>query len=1667
MKIRLCLSLWMFCSSFVVFSQYKFSSDPATFPQDVNAMFVNTKQPSAMQTGTAFLSAFPTFSNDHQKKIIETSQKLAKSKKMRATPHFADFFSSLVAAKNKGLSNANIDTLLIIVNTLVDKMDANQFGTVLQTLNHILEYSMLYKSSYNRLRFSGGSFSFRYIQSAQNNVDFSDDATQDTTSNQQNYFSDWDTQEINDTGFGTLEDQKNKKVDLLDVGYNYPTQPQREGAIVEFTNVDLSFATASDSAVLRNTNGYLLLSKGNIFVGKGGTMDWSSAGLAPGEIVCTMREFNFPVKNTRFVSEGALLSYKSKVDSLIEGIFEYKEVKVKSKADAQHPRFKSFKSNIDVKGLDANITYKGGFSLAGRKIFSSSVDEGFATIIIKQDGKPKIKAESNRFELGDSVISSNFAYLTLYIEEDSIYHPGTVFQYNKQTSTMRVLKKEGFGYAPFIDTYHKLEIICDEVIWDLNKKEIEFNIINAKSHIPATFESEDFFNLDKFYKLRGLYRFHPLQVIVAHADKIRFDEFYASDVARNIGADPTTFKGAMVMLMKLGYIDFNVKTGLIRLRPKARHYVISSRNKKDYDNITFISLNPAGYNASLNVETHEILVRGVDRIYISDSLKVNFTPDNKQISIEKNRNFKFDGQINTENFQFVGKKFEFVYDSFLVHMPEIDQIRLAVTTKSKNKKNTKDTSDVHSKSRILGNELRYSSGTLYINRPDNKSARKKLAQYPIFDANTGASVYFNKKNINGGAYDTTVQFVIPPFRLDSLSSDDPHTIGFDGTFKSGGIFPDFKEKLVVMPDFSLGFSHKVPKDGYQLYKGSGKFYNTITLTNKGIRGDGYIKYISTTLWSKDFVFFQDSVLTEGSKAETKPGPHPDAQAEVTFPKMETNEYRLKWLPKSDSMLISSIKKPLKLYDSTAFLYGTSIITRGGMRGKGIVHTRGSETESFNYHFEQKKYAARNAKFKIESDDPDKPALQGTDVKLKFDLENNIAYFSPEVEGAASISFPYVQYKSSLQDGVWHLQNKTVTMSMPEGGDISKSYFYSTRKDQDSLVYNATKGVYDIEKQILNISGVPYINVADAAIYPDSGKVIVEQNAVMRTLKKAKIEIDTVKRYHYLYNGTIDIESRLKFSGVATYRYVNLGDDTLAIRFQDFRLEPGRKKKEGMHTVATGLVKEDDSLFVGPKIIYKGKVTLYAESPYLIFDGFIKLDLKGALSYSEWIKYNNDGETKEVRVDLKNAVSDNGVPLSTGIHIDRKTNQIYTSFISKKNSQTDPDIFLADKSFRYDLDSNHFLVGNMDKFDQKVFQGNNLRYDDSKSIIKYSGKFTLLEPNDNIKAVSAGDGYANLNEGDYSLSPLIAFDIKLDKKITSAMSKKLKEAAEYATDSTEEFLTPEKQFEQEQELYRKLGPIIGDAGIENYKTKKSMGPVSLLSLSKELGKTITFKNVNLKWSKIYKSFYSVGKIEVAGMQKTDINKAIDGYLEIRKSNKGDVVNIYLQPTASTWFFISYSENRLSMISSDDATNKAILAKSKGEMPDRSKFYFVAAEPVEKQRFLVEFRNHYLGQTEEETPVEDIPIETETDPQQPKAKPAENTDIDINEPEIGEEKPKPAPAPDTTAKKKKKKEPNYDQYTLPDQNNDASTEEEKEKKEKPTLEDQKQKQLDQQKVKDLFR
>lgn len=1594
MKAKYSFLLFLTFLTGMSFAQsYRFSDNHDEFINDVKTIMANTKEPYCDTVATKFSGIWGNLSEGQKTQIVETS-KLMMLKRLSVAGNFTDYYEMLYhAVSTKNMGGADLDTLLIDCNHIYENVARIQATKIMYNLLMFMKENTLFYHKIHKLRVEGGSFKFHlnkevstataeenYYENLINQSEEqaeadeleSEDTFEDLEEENDTWEDDWDSGDSwgDDWGGGweeeTTTEEKPKEEsfesanaieeEILEVGYTEPVFNIPGGPIIEFTDANFIIETIHDTTVLKNTSGKLSLIT-NEYFGEGGTFDWSEAGLP--EVYVDLKKYKFNVRSPRIKAEGATLHYDSKINKPVEGIFEFVSVAHDTTITSRFPRFISYKSDIEIHDLGEHIQYVGGFSLRGQKVFSASVSENHATMEVIFHGKKKFKARAKNFTFGDSVVTSSLVSVVIYNDKDSIFHPAMRFKYDLSNHQLRLNKtRGGYKHTPFYDTYHNMEVHAEAIFWDVEDTVAHFTNIKGKTQIPAIFQSNNFYQEKDYIQLKGLYRFHPLQLTIFFAAKNRTNDFYLSDMLEYYKKNPQVtekgLKSAMSSLLHRGYIEYNRMNGHVRLKDKAKHYVMSARNMKDYDNIRIESVNPPRYNATLNLNNNDLIIDGVDEVHLSDSLSVSFIPNNRRVIIKENKNFEFDGVIYTSNYVFNGRNFEFKYDSFYVDLVHIDSIQFSLTEK--------DSLTGRSLGRkVLDNKLVYTSGLLYIDKPDNKSSRKRNPQYPYFDAARGAYVFFNGKEVLNGVYSDKVFFYIPPFDQDSLSSDNEKAVNFQGEFESGPIFPKFNEKLVVRPDYSMGFEHHVPESGYQLYGGHGKFYGIVLLDNKGVRGVGRIEFLNTVLESSDFIFYEDSVVTNGTVAITKAGTNPDIAQTVTFPEFKIDNYKMKWLPEADSMYIwSAQENPFALYDNTATMKGVATISQSGMFGSGDLETRGSLTHSEKFHFEEKTYGAREAVFEIVTEDPKKPALRSNNVKLDFDLVEGFAYFSPEVEGDAANEFPYLQFKTSISNGVWDLEKKVITLAKEKEAPISSSYFYTTNPRMDSLSFMAERGEYLMEEQRLFVNGVPKINVNDVNIIPDSGFVSVRENAQIDSLINCELVMDTTNEYHYFHDGKVKIYGRKRFEGEGIYNYVNFGADTMEILFDNFSWVENilSKKETEMHTVCKGNIAASDSIFVAPNVLYTGKATLYSDQKTLGFEGAVTLGMTGILKIEHPLKYISNPSDTRLMIEVNNPQIKGGKLLHSGFFQSRN-GKVYSKFLDTKKNAADHIIVESKGHLTADFDLHIYKIGPWDKIEEKQFQGPLTTYKEKQEEIKFEGPLDIVTiPEVNAKEVSfktSGIITHSLKDSVIDLNTLLVAYFDVPSGVYDAAAERMKAVLE--------LIGKESANSQSYELKVKIANLYGDQ-VANEWEKKAANPnfdlAHLHHTHHELQKGIVFSKVEMKWSNQYNAWYSVGKLGLSNINKTNIDAMVDGYVEIRATPMGNVVNIYFEANAENWFLFSYNDAGLILASSNNDFNETVASKQNiNKNEPKGIYYFGQGNMMDKTMFINKFKAKYLG------------------------------------------------------------------------------------------------------------
>ena len=1507
-----------------------------SFQDSVRLVLENTKANDAIAVGTAFNTAWGSLGPDQQQQI-RSQARLMKKKGYKLRPQLVNYYGAIASAVT--IESADPTTLtgyLAVARKVIEKENINQANLFFQQSRDFFEHHALHFEKAFNLRVLDDNYQFDYLEPV---------VIPDTV---QSVY----TEQPVDT---TL--------------YNAPmwqqpiVQPELFGPVIKYDKLSLNFITPYDSVFLQNTTGTFSL-RDKLFVGDGGRFDWSAAGLPPDSVYYDLSKYSFKTTQPYLKAEQGKLRYIGKVAVLVPGIFEFRSINHKTPESSIYPRFKSYESTINLLGLGSEkLKYTGGLGLQGNAINSNSADGSLAMIEISGDTDKKFKATATSFGFKDSIIVSSRAHITIYQQNDSIVHPAMELRYDYKNQKL-VLNKEKsqLRKAPFSSSYFDVEFTADRINWDLKSDSLAIFVQGSGKVSPMVIESNDFYDPEGYRELRGQgFNFHPLALVVNYANETGSNDFYVFDLVLEGRRTLEQVKMAADFLSQKGMIDYDARSGKIHVKDKAVNFVQAVKGVADYDNLKVHSLTDTVANALISFSSGRMNVYGVEEFNVSDSLNVVIKPDSSRITFLQNRDIKFNGTITAGNFEISGRDFTLKYDSFFINMNHIDSIRFYVTEKNGSRRRVNNSMVGADSTAQAAGGLQASasktSGTLFINRPDNKSGKIKYPNYPRLDATAGGVIYFDRSEVLNGAYDRSVFFVVPPFKLDSLNDADPGSINFEGTFVSSGMFPSFKEKLHTMPDKSLGFTHTVPKSGYQLYQGDGKFYGGMSLDNAGIRSSGRIDYLAATVESRDFVFYPDSVVGRGSVGEIKEKQF----GAVYFPQVKLGDYQLKWLPKQDKMNIRNLKEPFNLYQSTATLDGKLIVSKTGVGGDGRLSTRGSEVRSKELSFSAKEFDGRHARFEVKTGNPDKPALAGNNVKLKFNLDQNFATISPETEGEAAIEFPYAQFKTSIPEARWDLTTQKIVMSKAPDVPLENSYFYTTRKELDSLSFNAEKAEYDIKTQQLKVSGIPYIIVADAKITPENNEVLILENAKIGQLKNTIIVMDTLNGYHRLTEGVVDIISRKEFTGYATYQYVNAVNDTFAIKMTDFRLEPiteeTKNKKQrnitaAMQTVANGAVSEVANILVSPRIFYKGDMTMYATKPALQLHGFVKLDLKKIKNYNTWLQYTQSGDEKDIYLNFDNSITEEGGrKADAGLHF-ADDNDLYITFVFDKKDPSDEDFFLPSGSLYFEKESKEFRIEDRQKAAGEKLSGKVFAYNEEKQEVRFEGPVKFFQGNKDFSLTASALGSGNLETNDIKMNSFVMVDMNVPPAVYQLMATSIMDVIK------NEGVKEEGLGDQTDLLY-KIADIVGERAVKDYEQRSLQSYVSLASVPGLL-KPIVLSNTDLKWSQEYKSFYSTGLLGISHMGRNDINGAFEGFMEIRKNEDGaPVFHLFIKASPDSWFYFGMEDNRLMVHSSLPSINDLVVKKTNASKAKVGELVFIPGTDEETLAFINRFRQVYYG------------------------------------------------------------------------------------------------------------
>ena len=1405
------------------------------------------------------------FSDSNKNKIISISRKMLK-KRYKPSSHFNNFLLNLIAQNQKLYSTNKVNDWLDVVSRLVDDYSSKKLLVYFYFSLDLINEQVLRETKTTKWTISADNYDFLF-----DNI----------------------------------------------------------GPLISFSNIDLTCESDGSEIVAFGTNGkyYPFTYK---LIGNGGKMNWSQKGLSSDSVFVNLKKYTLDVRNTTLKADSVTFTNKLMFDFTLEGSFIDKITR--GKQAENYPKFVSFSKGITIKNIYPQVDYQGGYKLQGNSFIADGGKYADAKLIFNNNGKKIFVANANKFNLGGEVISSKQVGIKIYFDSDSLYHSNLKFNYDNNKRKLK-LSKSGKFSSPMLNTYHQLNMKFELLEWEIDKNIITFGSLPGTSVSQVSFESVDMYLENRFDELQGIDAVHPLILIDNYMKNKKESIFFVEDFARYMKFPFLQVQTYLIDLANKGFLFYDFSEDRVTVLPSLSRYVDAKSQQGDYDVIQFnskvIGNSLAMVNAALNIETKDLVIRGINQIAVSDSQKVAIFPRGGEVKILKNRDFIFNGRVFAGNgrVNLYGEEFHFKYDDFKIDLKKIDSIQLSVPLKPLKV-------DMYNNPLLtsIKTVIEAVSGELVIDDSSNKSGLRKgdFPQFPIFKSFNDSYVYYDDPSIFNGVYNrSNFSFHLKPFTIDSLESYSTDGLWFAGTFKSSDIFPVFDDTLRIQSDYSLGFTRETPKDGFPLYSGKSRYYNEIELGNNGLRGKGKFEYLTSTIYSEDIIFYPDSTQLLSNALTID-----EVTDGIEFPQVSNTKTYCNYLPYSERLEVFQTHDLFALYNQKARLQGNLLLKPVGLTGKGIMKLDLAEVASNFFSFNSTWFKADTANLSV-FDDSEKLAFSAKNLRANIDLSDREGMFFSNGLGSY-VNFPASEYICYIDQLKWEMDKEQLTFGNKDVLSKSRSQFISTNKNQDSLSFYAKSADYSLRDYVINASGVDSIAIADAIIYPDSAKLIVSRNAEIQTLKNSKLLLDTLVRYHEFDNATVDIFGKNNYEASGDYIYIDALKNKQPIFFSEIVVN------EDTISVASGNVNQTQEFKIGSRYDYYGDIKLIGDRKDLKFTGYFKLSHNCSTFLKEWISFSSFIDPNNIYFTFeKELYSNNDDKLYSGIYYNRDSSMYYSTFLSTKKRAKDVEFFSAASNVYYNDKLNAYIVGGIDS------SSNYLILDDKTCEVSGSGELDLNFNLGRINSYSVGDIYNK--DGKIGFNGFLFLDFDFAEKALEIMA-------------TDIFSAPgDEIFDYDKKYENNLGILLGNEAKEELMIDLEIND-AFEKLPKKMNKTFALTKLNFEWDSKNESFISRNNIGVGNIGETQINGMLNGHLLIEKGRNSDILTLYLQTEFYDEYYFTYKSGVMRAISTNPEFNAAIVDVKDTKRKSKSiqgldPFRYMLANEDSPEKFLKKIKKKF--------------------------------------------------------------------------------------------------------------
>jgi hypothetical protein len=1448
-------TLVFFCALFGINSlkcqQFRaFSPDGTIFSEEAKQFFLTDRNADRRQQANAaklvdeFMPLFDMLIDSEQRAFLAMCNAALRTN-MRPFPTFENLLKSIVNFFNDGQFAKSFNNYIKALNTIAENRKIRDFDLLIESTNRLFETGFLYESLSVRWKTDGESL-FEYF------------------------------------------DEKPRFV---------------------FLRTNLIGYANSDSTKIHFTQGafYPLT---QTWQGKSGLVDFSRAGFDVSEMFIQLGSYEINLRTSRYQADSVNFFNKIYFEKPLFGRLEERVLANVRTETASYPTFVSYDNSLVIENIFDNVDFEGQYTQVGGRVRSGGKND-LATLRFRKNNQTILTVSAKNFLFGKQRISTPMAEVRIPLGDGEILHSTAEVRFDNSRRELSVLHPNLNAFKnPIHNSYHEIDMHVEAIYWTIDSVFMDFRMLRIPNNEGiGIFESKNFFSEQDMQLLMQQIDYNPFFLLRKMSEQFQSRTLRIASIADFFRQDITQIRVMLLRMASMGFLRYDAEKEDVELQQKLFHYLQSSAKRSDFDVFRITSKQVDSPNARLNLETHDFQIFGIDQIFLSLVQNVYVVPDGQTITMKKNRDFEFDGKIHSGKFDFVAERCYFDYDRFTISMDIIQSMEFSVKYGQP---------DFYGNFQLqkVGTTIEELTGIIFIDSATNRSGKEWYRHFPVFESFQNSYVRYEKPNIQNGVYFADqFYFTIYPFRLENLNNFETDSLRFDGDLTSAGIFPTIYEKLKVMPDFSLGFTTLPPENFWQIYENRGEFYDTLHLSNDGLIGNGRLDFQTSTNYSNRIIFMPDSTnaifQTFDVEAQSM-GPE--------FPSAQGKTARLHWQPYENSFSVTNRRDGFSVFDDELKFFGELILSDEGMVGNGTaIFKNKTEMSSENFVIKNKDLFSDSVKFALKSKDGQHTAIQSENYMVHVDFDGQRGYFesnNPEV----FLQFPLIRYLCFMNELEWDMKSNHVYLKNSEkssysneeldrmnlreliaiGDDLPGSEFISLHPRQDSLTFISPLAEYNLETNELSIQQVRIIYVADIAVQPNEGSIVIGKDSYIKPFEKSNVLVDVHNQYFDIFNAEISIQGRTRYTANGTYNYIDVDDEIFPIYFE--KLTPDRNGT----TTATARITIEDEFSLSPAFGFYGQATLKATEPFLSFSGNSKVNYICEEDERSWFSINTSINPKNVEIPITGQPQNRSTRREgAGFYLSGQ-GDLFPSFLTQLKS-TDRVVLNKTGTLFFDAEQKAYIIEPKEKANENDL----LIQNTSDCTLKLHGT-----PDFNLnlgRVIWDNFGILQHNYRDNStlFDAVIGMKFFFDEKALKILTESLElgdAGAEQNTDKFVDFIYSKLPGREAERLEREI---------------ETFG--SVRRIPSNLEQTILFSDVKLLWDEKSRSFVSIGKLGIAAIGQTQINKYINGTLQVLKSRRGDVINLYLEISRREWYFFSYSDGLMQVIASEPDFNDLITAQ----------------------------------------------------------------------------------------------------------------------------------------------